>query len=495
MFTDDDWVEVRGWSPDGKSFMAVNEPDEGGPQLLRIPVDGGQPHLVRTLTSWPGLVDFTPDGRSLIYDRAVEVDDENRDIYLLDLVAEREYAIIQSPANDQLLGWIPGSSNILFSSDRSGTTGVWSQHVENGRAEGAPVLVKPDFWRAKPIGFTKDGTFYYSVQSSGPNVWTATMDMATGAVGEAEPIPLPWPISGNRLLFGWSSDGRALSVLLNTELTVRSLATGESRTYTSLPRYYPMGPMRWSADGSAIFWRARVAFDPVLGATFGLLRFDLGTGQARVFDVPVREREEFNGFDLLPDGNSAVVRRRTAPEFTTDRQSLVRLSLLDLKTGAERELFELRGSTLGFAVSPDGSRVAVSQLAPADRGPGGTPRASSEFFVIPLSGAPEPRKVATGPVRGPGGGLSWEPSGEALIHVTNEETQAPGSGPLVRYADRFALDGSPLQTIRLTIPERARGLGVLSPTANRLAFRAGEEAYELWALEGLPGSASAPRPR
>jgi hypothetical protein len=91
--------------------------------------------------------------------------------------------------------------------------------------------------------------------------------------------------------------------------------------------------------------------------------------------------------------------------------------------------------------------------------------------------------------------LSWEPSGEAIIHITNEETQAPGSGPLVRYADRFALDGSPAQTVKLTNPEPSRVPGLLSPSANRLAFVAGEVAYELWALEGLPGSASAPRPR
>ena len=498
LFRDVDWVEVRSWSPDGRSFVAVNEPKEGGAQILLIPIDRGQPRVVRTLSDWPGkVIDFSPDGRSLIYDRAVETDDGNRDIYLLELETDREYPIIQSPADDQLLGWMPGSSNILFSSDRTGTTGVWNQRLENGRAEGAPVLVKPDFWRGVPIGFTKDGTFYYSVQSSGPNVWTATVDLVTGAVGAAELLRLSEPITRQAAL-GWSSDGRALGVLSDGGgLTVRSLASGESRTYPlPRPRYYPGAPMRWSADGTAIFWRARVAYDAKLSlATWGLLRFDLSTGQTVVFDVPVKERETFDWFELLPDGNSALVRRRLPTEATADSQNVARLSVLDLKTRAERNVFEVRGSGLPFAVSPDGSLVAVAPLAVADRGPGEVLRGSSELYVIPLNGAPEPRKIATGPARFRRFvDLLWEPSGKAIFQVTNAGTAETALRPLREHeVDRFALDGSPLKTFKLTDPQGARYPVLLSPTANRLAYLAGEAAYELWALEGLPGSASAPR--
>ncbi|MEX1258292.1 MAG: hypothetical protein WEG36_11805 [Gemmatimonadota bacterium] len=476
------WIEPHAWAPDGRSLVVVESAD-GAVRIVLVPIDGGEPRIVRTLAwRWPGPVEFSPDGRFLVYDVSPDLEHESGDIYLVDLRTNREHPIVSSPADDRLLGWVPGSDKLLFTSDRTGTTGAWTQRVSDGRAVGSPVLVRPDFWRASPRGFSKDGRFLYTVQTSGRKVWAATVDPTTGEMGTTEPL-LPEPAAGGRReapVFSWSSDGRAIAVAWRRSLDhaptliVRSVTTAETREYRLPSRFNRSAEQRWSRDDGAIFLRMRVVGGPA--NAWVLLRVDLSTGRSEVFDIPVKDREVFNGFETLPDGRSVLLRRQIPPA-TPEEPNIARLTIRDLETGSERDVFDVRGSGLVFAVSPDGSRVAAF----------GSPQGTrAELFVIPLDGSAEPRRMGEVPFIPRGGHFFWDSSGTALLQLSPTSIGANASTSY--QLDRFPLDGSARTTTRVMFPEHAEsptGLVMMSPRSDRLAFVSGDTSYELWALEGL----------
>jgi WD40 repeat protein len=499
IYSTPDWVDPLAFAPDGRTVAAVHFGDEGA-QILLVPIDGGEARLIRTL-DWrgPGRVEFSPDGRYLAYDRPAGSDEENSDIYLVDLTTNREHVIVESPADDGLLGWIPGSNELLFTSDRTGTTGAWTQHVVEGRAAGSAVLVRPDFWRASARGFTADGRFFYAVQSAGPNVWTATLDTRNGAVGDAEAV-LPEPIAGGQPpSSAWSADGRAIAVAWRrnrghgSTLTVRSVSSAETRDYPLPNRLnYIAAPLVWSPDGTAVFLRARLGGDST--NAWVLVRVDLATGRSEIFNIPKAGREMFNWFEVLPDGRSVLVRRRINP-LRPDEPNVVRLSLRNLDSGTERDVFKVQGSTLPFVLSPDGDHAVVGRaVGLPNRGPqGGQSETRLEWFTIALSGDGQPQKVAEGPAGGGGASLFLESSAAALLQVKPRTSGPINQGPWELH--RIPLDGAPMTSTPLRLPEQATtvtGFVLLSPNGDRLSFTSGQPTYELWVLEGLSGSSARP---
>ena len=66
-----------------------------------------------------------------------------RDVFVLSLDSGRDVAVVQNPADDDVLGWFPEGERILMASDRGGTTGIWAARVADGPGS-EPVLVRPD---------------------------------------------------------------------------------------------------------------------------------------------------------------------------------------------------------------------------------------------------------------------------------------------------------------------------------------------------------------
>ena len=112
----------------------------------------------------PELPRFSPDGRFIACDYPPRDDSENRDIFLLAADGSREVPLVQHPADDQLLGWMPDGKGILFASDRTARGGAWFIPVANGKPKGLPELIKPDLGAIEPLGFTRSGSFYYGIE-------------------------------------------------------------------------------------------------------------------------------------------------------------------------------------------------------------------------------------------------------------------------------------------------------------------------------------------
>jgi Tol biopolymer transport system component len=454
------WIKAITWSPDG-SYLLTSVWRTGGPQqILRISVPDGSSRILEIPE--PGLVGqmrFSPDGRSIVFDRAVEEGSENRDIYVMPPDGREEARIVESPSNDFVLGWAPDGEHILFASDRGGTLGAWLMRVEDGRAAGDPVLVKPDIWRMTPLDFTQDGSYYYGVSTNRRTVYMASLDPSTREF-LTTPAPVSGPSKGSTMEHRptWSPDGKFLAYQSNRErdrplLLLQSVETGETRV-AELKGASWVTPWVWTRDGRFI-----LGYGGSDEAEDGVFSVDVFTGEARPFP-------NFFGVNIrIPLGLSA------------DQESLYYLVWLDevagiavrgINGGMEDLLYRWKG--YGTArLSPDASYIAFGE----DAGE------SSVLLLMPTAGG-EPEVLVEFP---PGGGgpkeIAWTPDGERVIYRNALELwSVPRIGGEPRKLN-WPIENELLEGLRHIC---------FSPDGTRIAFDAESGEEELWVMENfLPG--------
>jgi dipeptidyl aminopeptidase/acylaminoacyl peptidase len=315
---------------------------------------------------------FSPDGRHVAFDRLRGREGDRRELHVMPVEGGRSTHLARSPSNDAFLGWSP-KGYILFSSDRTGTPGVWQIRMENGSPAGAPELVRPDVWRVTGMNFDAEGRFYYRTTIGSRDVYVAAVDAGTGSITLPSRPLVGTGATGTR---GpeWSPDGGRLAHLSERgpsagpiggppTVAVRSLETGETREHPLPPTMQGVETVGWTADGRAVVVRAnRYQGEPAL------VRVDVQTGQ-----MESRHIEDFGPFGILP-GTNLVFGRRSV---SVDGQAPVgQVILHDLDTGEERVVVEL-GPTGGtppgpihtISASPDGTVLAVALWQPASEVP------------------------------------------------------------------------------------------------------------------------------
>ena len=250
------WIVPSAWSPDGKDILGLFTAKGGTNQIGLVSVSDGSLRVLKSLDwRYPGTMNFSPDGRSIVYDFRPKEESPQRDIFVLASDGSREIPLVKHPADDYLLGWSPEGRWILFASDRRGSWDAWAIEVADGKPQGAPALVKLGIGEINPVGFTRNGAYYYHHWSGAiSEVYTAMIDPTTGKV-LAEPTKLRQRMAANHPL-DWSPDGQYLAYLSrrrfgrrgSTALVIRSVDTGEEREL-SLRLNYGGGYGRWSPDG------------------------------------------------------------------------------------------------------------------------------------------------------------------------------------------------------------------------------------------------------
>ena len=154
------------WSSDGKhiaTFFYSNMDKDH--QIVWISVEDGSVRVLKTMLEGHATssgVSHSPDDRYIAYDHPVEEDPVNYDIYLLATDGSGEIPLVEHPANDWVLGWAPGGKEILFKRDHLGTWDIWTIPVANGKPLGPPKRILSDVGGITPLGFTQDGSFYFS---------------------------------------------------------------------------------------------------------------------------------------------------------------------------------------------------------------------------------------------------------------------------------------------------------------------------------------------
>ncbi|MFH1765000.1 MAG: hypothetical protein ABIF09_12505, partial [Gemmatimonadota bacterium] len=490
------WMFPLDWSSDGRWVLANREirPER---ELVMISVEDGSTRVLKTFEDpsargYPQQASFSPDGRFVAYDYHKEGNDTDYDIYVLEVATLRVQALVQSPDYDGLLGWAVDGNHILFQSDRGGTPGAWLLPVTDGRASGAPWLVKPDLWRVSGMGFGENGRYFYTVRTGKRDVLVTSFDPDTRmVVGSATPVT---PRSfGDAMMPFWSPDGRHLVYAAETgpvplqgqawapqSVVIQSFETGAVREITLGMPGTP-APLGWTSDGRGVVVVTPNLNDPEDRVL--LHRVDVQTSAKRVLYRVTADRSPA-GFQLARDGRSVFVAwtpiARAGPVLRAgdeDQWGSYRIEREDLQTGETTELFRTPaggpGQVRGFTLSPDGRTLAFGYC------PRGGP---DRLVVLPVEGGAM-KEVLGGTFNS----VAWMPDGEALLAYGTIEEAAP---PEVSYV---SLGGGEARPIGISgwVPSFSMDV---HPDGDRITYTYGQTGSELWVMENfLPGSGKGER--
>lgn len=362
-------VEPVAWFPDGKRLAVRLFQKDLTSQLAVISLSDGKARVLKS-GPWrqtPGNMSVSPDGHSIVYDFPPSPETPERDIFMIAADGSRETVLVQHPAEDVLLGWTPDGKHILFRSNRSGAMSIWALPIFGYNPAGEPRQLKANVGAIQPLGFARDGAFYY-IESGGEGreVHIADVDPETGRVVGSPKLASTRHV-GEKGVAVYSPDGKVLVYQSGPRkegggarsargITVRMLDTGQERDIAT--------PMAYI---NAIFHNGeeiRVGGRHESGKS-GLWGLDPGTGKFEPREPGLSTREgKQRFFRPQPDG--------------------VRTMERDLQTGRETVLVpETSGSFRNQAArsSPDwnwlvwrswDSRAGVMRLMSARAG-GGEP--------------------------------------------------------------------------------------------------------------------------
>jgi len=462
------------WSPDGKHILARLTNDEGVSRLVSISVEE---QSVRTLRTFgkdrpPVRATYSPDGEYVAYDYPQEAGALERDIYLLTADGSSNAPLVEGPTNDYLLGWDPSGTGLLFVSDRSGTLDAWSIEVSEGTPRGAPVRVRRDIGQVLPLGFTRDGSFYYSLDTRMEDVFIAAIDPATGAVLEP-------PKNATRRFVGssysptWSSDGKYLAYVSdrapvarlggtgNRALCIRSLDTETEREIFQ-PRVGRA--LSWSPDSQSI-----LALGRDRNQRRGIVLIDTESGEATL----VVERPAGGFVNPWPawsrDGRAILYTPRPS-----DRE-VRRILMRDLETGEEREIYRFTAEYWGreMSISPDGERLLIVESASGEK--------PSRLMLLTLSGG-EPRELLSAPAQGWITSADWSADGAYILFISGggvSTSNTPQPGQLWRVP----AGGGAAERLDSQM-DRINALRV-SPDGRHVAFTTRPFSAEIWMMKNF----------
>ena len=476
----------KGWSPDAKQILIVVYGDRAefpSLSLALVSVIDGSVQVVGAQDDF-SFGSFSPDGKYLLawsYARRegqlVAVPGR---LKLIPVDGSREIPLYESPAKTWASLWTSDGRMILFLSDRSGTTDLWSLRMSGARPEGEPELVKRDVGPIDLFGFSRDASLYYYTSTLQSDIYTADLDPATGRI-------ISKPTQVNRRFVGsvgypveWSPDGQVLVYARTqgsyrprvTSLVVRSERTGEEREIVPAPAFAPtrrtLYRAQWFPDG-----RSLLVSDYAEGRV--LRQVDAQTGQVRTFlDL---------GGNLARYNLDESERHLFAPALSRDGKALyylqvssgyssMRLMRRSTETGEERELLQNKPSfmMLGISPSPDGRHLAFFQ---GDADPETEDLKYASLMIMPADGG-EPRELLRTKI--PYFPVKWV--GDRLLLTVRESA----SGPPELWS--VPIDGGEPQPSGLAMP----GLYEMAvhPDGNRIAFcKTAGPVAEVWAIKNL----------
>jgi len=453
------------WSPDGNQILSAIRWKDATSQMAFISVPSGATRVLKTLGwRYPSKLALSPDGRYIAYDFTRDDASDARDISILAVVGGTDTPVVVHKSDDRVRGWSP-DGKMFFSSDRDGTPALWALNVKDGRATGEPVRIKSDLWRLdQSLGFDRSGVFYYSVNPTVADLYTATIDPVSMKITAA-----PQPVTGaDGLTHGpgaWSHDGRLLAYLVSDQavsvrfngVTIRSLETGDDRTLN--PQLTSVYGVEWFPDRQAL-----LVIGTDLKGRYGFYRLDAQSGAVTVIRHRSPDEDNLLAPSLSPDGKTLYF-----VTFVGPKRQMSLLMARDLASGQEREIHRSTGPVSGASPSPDGLQLALAVSDAATR--------TTSIVILPAAGG-TPRTVLVlpeGQTIAPNLGLmQWGTNNDLISIRTTAERQ--------KELWRIGLDGT-AQKLELSLSRLTQPQPRLHPDGRRLLFRAGDVTKEVWALQ------------
>jgi Tol biopolymer transport system component len=401
-----------GWSQDGRYILALlgkrDESLERGHEdhIVLVSVADGSFRVLKSLgTQRTQNMSLSPDGRYVVFEVTTK-DSEARDIYLLTTDGSGETTLVEHPADDWAPFWAPDGKRIAFVSDRAGSVGLWLLDVIDRRPKGAPTLVKElGSNLGRPMGFTRDGSFYYDIMTPACDVYVATLDFEAGKV-LAPPKKMSLCFEGSNYAPFWSPDGKYLAYASRrnsrTIFVIRDVESGQERALSPktavrvLQRKAEATP-RWSPDGASILFTA------------------IDSSREKGPRLSLVDAETGNVTPIMPKKEGGELAFAKWPVFSNDGRQIYYVGgdhsivACSLETRQERELHRTDAYIYRLALSPDGQRLAFFEAGRAVR--------PTVVKIIPASGG-EPSelyRLKEGKRFSWGVGLSWTPDGDDIV--------------------------------------------------------------------------------
>ncbi len=471
------------WSPDGKYILAgYKRKKDLTVDVVLISVEDGSVRVIKTFDKrYPaGGGFFSADGRFIVYDFPQKENSLECDIFLLSIDGKREIPLVENPANDYVLGWTPDGKSVLFASDRTGNVDAWAIKVAEGEPQGAAVLIKRDIGHIWPMGFTREGSFYYGLQTGMRDVYFATLDPDKGKL-TAPPTKAAQRFVGSNFSPYWSPDGKYLVYIREKSssfgrfgasrvLCILTLETGEVRELSLMDYSYIAVPC-WSPQGNSIIIRCK---DKGGKTYFSIV--DLKTGNVTpIMEIKGKEAGILTKLcGWTPDGKEIIYWRRDA---NTKTQSIL---AYNLETGQEREVYrtsmgrgDISNDTDELAFSPDGKWLAFFEWGEVDKG-------IRQFLkIMPASGGEsrEVMKLRKGEYYTT---IEWTLDGREIIFFKGISTK-------IQKQDcemwGVPVEGGDPNNLGLTM-DRVHDLRI-HPDGRRIVFSSGHNAAEVWVMENF----------
>jgi Tol biopolymer transport system component len=350
------------------------------------------------------------------------------------------------------MGWSPDGKSLLF---KRGSA-LWALPFDNGKSQGSPALLRPDFGAAS-LGITSSGALYAVKQIIDYQVRVASIDWNSGKFVSA-PTSQQEPPGAVGLLPSWSPDGKLLAYGYNNGfIKIRSIETGESRELRPGMQYF--NTPRWSPDG-----RSFLAAGRDLKGRSGVYQIDAHSGAASLLIAGSINLQD-------PDGNAVPVWSPDGKFIYFRRMD--KILERDLASGKDREVF--RGGQGEIKVSPDGRYVAALSGLNAEG------KTCSTLLLIPVA-AGDAKELLR--LSRPEGipflwSVEWTPDSSVVLVIKDtgqrrELWQVPIAGSQPRKLDIDLSDWA----------NPASGFSI-HPDGRQIAFTAGRNVPEIWALENF----------
>ena len=311
---------------------------------------------------------FSADGRFIAYDLAVTEPRPQAQILVMAVDGSREHVVIDDPSESRVMGWA-ADGHLVFASNRSGALSLWVARVEDGRAMGAPRLVKENIGSVLVARDDFFGNALYLEARQFAVRQNHTIDLPSGKLLDADAGGFQRFIE-SRGRPSWSADGKHFVYIScgptgggPCALFLGSTETGAVRQIPHPLRY--LGFPRLAPDGHAVVTGGNDA-----KGRNGIYVIDAASGATSLlapFDQVTRPRDPH----WSPDGRAIGIRRPAAgtssSSSATSRRNRRRKS-----SGRPRMVASVR------RISPDGRLVGYVRDDATGR--------ASTFMVMPRSG-------------------------------------------------------------------------------------------------------------